>query len=219
MPIALGNKKVKRMYLGTKEVKKAYLGTKQVYPEQIENGVYILHVNGNLYKREEWDTADNANAVGVAVISDNCQFVIEKKTEIALTWGGNGTIIDNIVTTTINDDAKKDFNGLNNTEEISSQLGSGSTGAAKYCKTVLSQNGKNGYLGSLGEWMEAYNNKSEIDSCISLIGGTAISTARAHWTSTQYNSTAAWFIHWSDGGEDFYSKGSSSLCRPFYPLT
>ena len=218
---------IDKAYVGSSEVDKIYLGAELVWQalepgipvEGAPNGVYILHTNGTLYTREQWKTSYNQDAVGVALVSDNCQFVIDKNAEEPLTWGGNGTIVDNIVTTTINDDAKKDFNGLNNTEEISSQLGSGSKSAAKYCKSVLSLNDKNGYLGSLGEWVEAYKNKSEIDSCISLIGDTAISTARGHWTSTQYNSTAAWFIHWSDGGEDFYSKGSSSLCRPFFQLT
>lgn len=218
---------IDKAYVGSSEVDKIYLGTNLVWQalepgipvEGAPNGVYILHTNGTLYTREQWNTSYNQDVVGVALVTDNCRFVIDKNAEMALTWGGSGTIVDNIVTTTINDDAKKDFKGLNNTEEIISQLGGSNASAAQYCKTSSFPNNKNGYLGSLGEWVEAYNNKSEIDSCISLVGGMAISTARGHWTSTQRSSTAAWFIHWSNGSEDFYSKGSSSLCRAFAPLT
>lgn len=40
------------------------------------NGVYTLRTDNLLYKWEEWDTQWNANASGVAVISDKCKFVI-----------------------------------------------------------------------------------------------------------------------------------------------
>ena len=41
-------------------------------------GVFIYDTNGNLTKPEEWDTANNDLAVGVAVIDENCAFVIGK---------------------------------------------------------------------------------------------------------------------------------------------
>lgn len=222
MPLALGNKKVKGMYLGTKEVKKAYLGTKQIYPEQIENGVYILHVNGNLYKREEWDTAWNTEAVGVAVLSDNCKFVIapEQNSDKPM-WskGGAYDSVSGVTTTMDTSTAKADYKGVQNSAAIVSKYGNSTDYAAGWCQNYTFKNGKKGYLGSCGEWQEVHNNKSEIDACISLIGGTAIATDYYHWTSTQGSSNSAWLLGWSGGAVNRNRKNSLGYrVRAFAPL-
>src|SRR5574344_2716786 len=49
-------------------------------------GVFIYDTNGNLTKPEEWDTANNDLAVGVAVIDENCSFVVGKEPDFNSNW-------------------------------------------------------------------------------------------------------------------------------------
>ena len=98
-------------------------------------GVFIYDTNGNLTKPEEWDTANNDLAVGVAVIDENCAFVIEKTVSYSyIVWGGAGTTISGITTTTDDATAKTDYAGESNTTKIINQLGSGKAPAADYCR-------------------------------------------------------------------------------------
>ena len=187
---------------------------------EIKRGIFILDTDGNLVKRADWNTGNNSKAVGVAVLSDNCKFVISTTENSSnIQWGGYGTTISNIVTTTDAATAKKDYLGSGNTDKIIAQLGSGNAPAADYCRGVTFKHGKKGYLGSLGEWQEAYNNKAEIDACMSLIGGTAINTSYYHWTSTQYSSGNSWVLYWSDGSVGYFNKGDGDRVRTFAALT
>ena len=187
---------------------------------EIKRGIFILDTDGNLVKRADWNTGNNSKAVGVAVLSDNCKFVISTTENSSnIQWGGYGTTISNIVTTTDAATAKKDYLGSGNTDKIIAQLGSGNAPAADYCRGVTFKHGKKGYLGSLGEWQEAYNNKAEIDACMSLIGGTAINTSYYHWTSTQCSSVTSWSLYWSDGSVSTNTKTSHHRVRPFAALT
>lgn len=186
---------------------------------EIKRGIFILDTDGNLVKRADWNTGNNSKAVGVAVLSDNCKFVISTTENSSnIQWGGYGTTISNIVTTTDTATAKKDYLGSGNTDKIITQLGSGNAPAADYCRGVTFKHEKKGYLGSLGEWQEAYNNKAEIDACMSLIGGTAINTSYYHWTSTQYSSDGSWRLHWSVGSVGGSSKYTSYRVRAFAAL-
>ena len=187
---------------------------------EIKRGIFILDTDGNLVKRADWNTGNNSKAVGVAVLSDNCKFVISTTENSSnIQWGGYGTTISNIVTTTDTATAKKDYLGSGNTDKIIAQLGSGNAPAADYCRGVTFKHGKKGYLGSLGEWQEAYNNKAEIDACMSLIGGTAIYTSAYHWTSTQYSSNRSWILTWSDGSVGTNIKDDYLRVRAFAALT
>ena len=187
---------------------------------EIKRGIFILDTDGNLVKRADWNTGNNSKAVGVAVLSDNCKFVISTTENSSnIQWGGYGTTISNIVTTTDAATAKKDYLGSGNTDKIIAQLGSGNAPAADYCRGVTFKHGKKGYLGSLGEWQEAYNNKAEIDACMSLIGGTAINTSYYHWTSTQCSSGSSWVLDWSGGSVGDDDKGNRDRVRTFAALT
>lgn len=94
--------------------------------------------------------------------------------------------------------------------------------AANYCRNYTFKNGKQGYQPALGELYEAYQNKSEVDACMSLIGGKplydgSISNYRK-WSSTQYDSNSAWILGWNDGNIYYYFKDHSyyyDCARPF----
>ena len=190
------------------------------YAAIITNGVYICDNTGNLTTVESWNTANNSSAIGVAVVSDNCSFVIDKTVSYSY-WERSGTEISGIVTTSNSDTAKTDYLGESNTTKIINQLGSGNAPAAEYCRgRSCTVNGTTlyGYLGALGEWQTAYNNKSSIDSALSKIGGTAMKTGNYHLTSTQGSSSTAWTLSWKDGSVYNNYKNTSYNVRAFYPL-
>ena len=189
---------------------------------KLANGIYICDTSGKLTAVGSWNTANNSSAIGVAVVSDNCSFVIEKTVSYSgKTWGGYGTTISGIATTTDTATAKTDYSGETNTTKIINQLGSGNAPAADYCRgRSCTVNGTTlrGYLGALGEWQTAYNNKSAINSALSTIGGTAVSTDAYHWTSTQSSSSSVWLLGWDDGTVYGNDKNSYYYARAFYPI-
>lgn len=190
---------------------------------KIENGIYICDNTGTLTAVGSWNTSNNSSAIGVAVVSDNCAFIIEKTVSYSIMqWGGSKTTISGIVTTTTKSTALTDYAGEANTTKIINQLGSGNAPAADYCRSrSCTVNGTTlyGYLGASGEWQTAYNNKSSIDSALSKIGGTAMNTSSFHWTSTQHSSDRAWLLYWNDGDGHDNLKYNNGNVRAFYPLS
>ena len=184
-------------------------------------GVFIYDTNGNLTKPEEWNTANNASAVGVAVIDENCAFVIGKEASELKVWSINlsGTTASGVTTTSDSNIAKTDFAGEANSVIVRG-LTSGETNAFNWAySNTITVNGTTlyGYLGALGEWQTAYNNKSSIDSALSKIGGTVI-VADYHWTSTQLSATDGWVLYWKNGDVSRGNKGSNLYARAFYHL-
>lgn len=183
----------------------------------IEEGIYILDTDNNLATRSNWDVSNNNKAVGVAVITNKSQFIVGKE-ESATRWASQSILVNDIVTSTNKNVALQDFAGESNTNKISSQLGSTNTPAVNYCREFTFRNGKKGYLGSLGEWQEVYNNKQEVNLCMNLIGGTSINNSVANWTSTQYSSGSAWILQWTDGTMTGANKTASYFARAFAPI-
>ena len=185
-------------------------------------GVFIYDTNGNLTKPEEWDTANNDLAVGVAVIDENCSFVIGKtQSNSGIAWSSQlyETAVSGIVTTTYSSAAKVDYAGEANSSIVRG-LTSGETNAFNwaYSNTItVNRTTLYGYLGALGEWQTAYNNKSSIDSALSKIGGTAIETSY-RWTSTQNSSDLAWGLTWNDCYVASGGKIGNYSVRAFYHL-
>lgn len=72
-----------------------------------------------------------------------------------------------------------DYKGQNNTIQIVNQIGA-SAQAAYHCLNssyTIKNTLLKGYLGSLGEWQTAYNNKKTINIIMDKIGGTPISVS------------------------------------------
>ena len=72
------------------------------------------------------------------------------------------------------DVALQDYEGIRNTNAHVAYFGSKVDYAAGWCKQYVFKNGKNGYMGAAGEWNEVLHNLSEIDQCLSKIGGIVI---------------------------------------------
>ena len=180
----------------------------------ISLSVYIYDTDGNFTKADDWNTANNGKAVGVSVHTENSAFVIaptydgEEKQ-----WGGYGTTISGIVTSTDSVTAKKDYAGELNTDKIIAQLGIGNAPAAEYCRSLTFKNGKKGYLWSLGEAQDAYNNKAAIDAAMRKIGGNAITTESYHWTSTQCSNYNAWRLGLNSGNVNYNIKDYGHYVR------
>lgn len=188
---------------------------------KIANGVYICDSDGKLTAVGSWNTSNNSKAVGVAVVSDKCSFIIDKtNSNDSIQWGGYGTDVPGLSNITNNTEAKLDYDGNSNTDKIISALGSSKDIAAGWCRsksiTIGGENRK-GYLPALGEWQTAYNNKSQVDSALSKIGGTAMLTGY-HWASTESSSNYAWVLDWGDGAIGYFAKGGTRYCRPWYVL-
>ena len=190
------------------------------------NGVFIQDIDGKFWTSKEWNQA-NSRANGVAVLVQtipNGGFVIAP-TQVAFdegrTWSKDGAqdSVSGVTTTTNPSVAIKDYKGIGNSSAIVSKYGAGTDYAAGWCNNYTFKNGKKGYLGSCGEWREAYNNKAEIDACMSLIGGTAIDTIDYSWTSSQCNSTTAWLLRWADNYVRNYDKGNYYNVRAFSELS
>ena len=160
-------------------------------------GVYIYDTDGNFTKADDWNTANNGKAVGVSVCTENSAFVLSPTADSQKRkWCDYDNTVSGIVTSTDYATAKKDYAGESNTDKIIAQLDIGIAPAAKYCRNYTFKNGKKGYLWSLGEALDAYNNKEAIDAAMRKIGGTAIETEYYLWTSTQYDSIEAWILRW-----------------------
>ena len=186
-------------------------------------GVFIYDTNGNLTKPEEWDTANNDLAVGVAVIDENCSFVIGKtQSSSGIVWSNTlyGTNVFGTVTTTDSSPAKTDYAGEYNSAIIRGRTSGEENAFSLAYSNTITVNGTTlyGYLGALGEWQTAYNNKSSIDSALSKIGGTAISIDNYHWASTQHSPTNAWYLDWDNGNVSYINKNDNSCVRAFYHL-
>lgn len=181
-------------------------------------GIWAYYADGSLKSEAEADS----NAIGVAVLTENCGFVIDK----TVTDSGNrpafgGMYKDlsgiGVVVTSSESDAKLDFDGKGNTPKIiaacAGYTAEGVTGApaAEACRAAF--NGE-GYLGSLGEWTAARANKAAVDSMMSKIGGTVLPSSEQYivWSSTLRDATTfAWHLEWSDiGGTYWYSNRSGT---------
>ena len=197
-----------------------------ISPESASNGVYVYANNGKLYNPEEWNTANNDSAVGVAVVTDDCKFAIAKGEKPRRVWSEAlyGTDVSGLTNYGSSSQAVTDFNGENNTAIIRAAASSedSSNNAAHYCYAqIITVNGttKHGYLAALGEWQAAYSNKSSVDSAMSKINGTAMPISYSLWSSTERIANYTWGLHWGDGSLYDNSKNNSVYYAvPMYSL-
>ena len=170
--------------------------------KKISLGVFILSTDGSLYSESEWDQPDSS-AVGVAVLTNECKFVIAPtQNGSSLVWAPRHATdsVPGVTTVTSTLNAEKDYKGVSNSSAIVSKYKTGTNYAAGWCQNFTFRNGKRGYLGACGEWQKACNNKDKINACMSLIGGEDIGNI-FYWTSTQYSNDGAWMVYGNDKGQ------------------
>lgn len=204
------------------------------------NGVYVYTVDGWLVKPEEWDTVNNDQAIGVAVIDTDCRFVISRYLPIgnSIRWSftlGN-VDVDGILNAYSTDEAKTDYAGQNNTSLINARSHESSNYcAASYCynKTL---NGQHGYLPAAGELYVLSENRSEVNNALTVIGASTIDAAfdvitestgnsfHRLWSSTENLKNLAWYLEWEREPSylGYYNKTDDYThwnAFPFFPIT
>ena len=83
----------------------------------------------------------------------------------------------------------------------------------------IKEDGKTGYLGALGEWQAVGNNKTKVNSAMSLIGGTAFTTYNNYWSSTQYSDLHSWKFYWYSNSLNGENRHSTYGVRAFCSLS
>jgi hypothetical protein len=184
---------------------------------EIKLGVFIQDTNGKLWRSDGWNSSATAN--GIAVVTSSRSFVIALS-ERALPVYGSG-YSSNMELTVYSSGPTRDYAGQSNTAAMISAYGNKEAEAAGYCNNFIFPNGKKGYLGSAGEWQIAYNNKAEIQACLSKVGGSAIANDY-HWSSTRAANAddfnRFWSLEWSRGSWDGGYVDQDCIARAFTTL-
>lgn len=118
--------------------------------------------------------------------------------EATASWGYYGTSTG----------ATSSTDGVSNTNKIAS-----GSPAAKWCR----EKGTAWYLPALDELNLIYNNKSELNTALSSIGGTQLGTGY-YWSSTEYSSLNAFKVSFSDGYTRDGNKDHSYCVRALRAL-
>lgn len=172
-------------------------------------GVWAYYADGSLKSEVEADS----NAIGVAVMTENCGLVLSKSTSrLAMSNVDSSNTnkfnqLDIVKATDLNS-AIVDLDGYNNTLKIINHIASlGLTSpAVSYC---MSQFDGNGYLGAFGEWDAVYTNLSAVNSMLTKIGGRQVQNDGYTLTSTLYASYATFpaVVDRRNGGYSIFYAG------------
>lgn len=135
---------------------------------------------------------------------------------VATSWGYYGYMSD--IPGLSLEEAKQDFNGVQNTETMVSHSNYSENGAAKLCKNYQFPSGKYGYLPACGELNIMANYITEYRSLYNLVNGTSTG-GMSIWSSTQVknNSSLVYVLKVAKANEgiDTNSKGSTYAAVPF----
>lgn len=182
-----------------------------------KNGVMIVDRNGRFYTKDEWvasgNESDDADGIGV---SDGTHRLLISKTHYESSKGaGYGTTISGIVTTTDEATALADFSGKANTDLMVAALTD--SAASEVRSKNLFVSGKNGYIGSLGEWSIIAGKRSTINTLMNLIGAQELfykDVSCDYMSSTHASANNMWVAHFGAYIEyQAYSKNSNCWVR------
>lgn len=184
-------------------------------------GASIYGLDGKFYSVSEWTAAgkSNSDAVGVAVSNGDHSFVIHPTAEQTSTkWSSNTSVkIDGVFTTSDRATAESDYAGESNTAAILAAVQAGTIAdapAAAYAAGITFADGRTGYLPSAGELTLAYTVLSDINSCLTAIGGTQFDmSGKYYWSSTQYSAFHAWNWHYNTKYVSYYGKYATYTVR------
>lgn len=156
---------------------------------------------------------------GVALITDNHQFVIAKSGAPGngLNWYANGTLVSNATVATTTSKAREDLKGFENSQAFINQLGNSVSYAVGYCDQTKFPNGKGGYLPSCGELDLIWSHSSEVLQCLNAMAS-SININTAHWSSTQYDKDNAWQIYGTGKTVSNSNKSNLMQLRPVQKL-
>ena len=171
----------------------------------LNNGVYIESTEGKFYTRQLWDNTKTANSIDI--ISDNYKgrFALNISAQ-GMTFDANNQTVRYVMETTSSEaSAKVDMQGKTKTNAVIARNASYATDTSQiwgYCNTYSFPNGRKGYVPACGELWIAYQNKVEINNCLTTLGKTAISSKIISSTyngSDSANWEHMWTVNFSDG--------------------
>ena len=185
-------------------------------------GVYIQHIDGTLYSKEEWVNGgfsnELANGVAISGITTRKGFVVGKinlNTRDKYRWTyGSGSLIVGVLATTSSSTAALDMKGFQNTSLIATDS---DNQVARICRNYTFPNGNKGYLPALGELHAVYQNIDEVEDLMKVIGGEVFAEGM-YWSSTQYDADDVWthYMKSTLASISFYSKNNDiGETRPF----
>ena len=186
--------------------------------KKITLGTFIEDINGNLYTRSEWGSSSHGTANAVVVLTDACKVrlaLTQPSSTMQIHSSSNGAL-ENYMTAIGNEaQAKADYNGAANTTNIM-KLQSSTSYTAGWCNAFKFPNGTTGCLPSLGQLWTLYQNKTEVDACLSACGGTAM-TNNYYWSSTFWgvsgSNRVCWKLYWSNGDVTYGFLGIDNYVR------
>ncbi len=136
-------------------------------------------------------------------------------------WGGYGTD-QSIANYTFTADAKADYNGKANSEVLKTVTTGGSSytsyatiGAVlnQFISTSSENQGyTDWYIPACGQLFLIYENKTDINTALSAIGGTQL-IATGYWSSSEYSSYGGWRVSLDGGYVGGYGKGYNYRVR------
>ena len=163
-------------------------------------------------KPHKWASYQSRGEIadGVLVVEGGKMLVVAPTeatpTEATLTWS-SAAVRAGGKTTTDRETALNDWAGKTSTaEQVKHSECNTSSYAPGFCNTYsrVNANGQGltagkWWLHSLGELMMIYANMRKINYALSLINGATQLEGTAYWSSTEYNTTNAWYLRLDDG--------------------
>ena len=190
-------------------------------------GVFIEDIDGCLYTQSEWDGSKIPN--GVAVLANNCRFVVYGYYPQNSLFDYQGSILYNAnyvydsYPTFGYGNMTTDYNGKNNTDRICSMEGLDSWSIAVKCRNTVFPNGQYGYLAAAGEWKELLNNFNEVNNALSKAGMKRLDIySQMFWlTSTCYTTGSGQYAYFFAFNMDYKNAETVSVYSEQYsrPLT
>lgn len=192
--------------------------------KKLQLGVYIQDTTGKLWTESEWNGTATANCVAVSSSEHGLGVsLINTQSKLPMDTTASPDPL-NLVGFTSAADAYGDYAGKSNTQSIVAAYGSSDSEAIGYCANYRSPNGKQGYLGSVGEWNLVFNNLSQINACLSKLGVNQIASGFYFWSSTRrlpdWAQYAMFYYITSSSGAWNHSAGNATWLqtRPFIEL-
>ena len=164
------------------------------------------------------NTVSGKTPIAVVVYkSGNCGQALAPKSIGRYEWGGYGTEISTLTNYTSLSAASEDYDSCGNTAKI---IAAGDKSkypaawAAHEYKTAGTEAG-DWCLPAAGIITSYYNNQEAVNTGFSRANGTQFTTSTYAWSSSEYNSTKAWYSYFSDSyGLDYDYKYGGGEVRP-----
>lgn len=185
--------------------------------------VFLLDENANvLDKNVDSYPAGTIKAYGFKAGDGNYYAVDAEAIPDLQYWGGYDKLIDSLELFTSSTDARKDYNGEHNTNEIIKALSGYNDGntmgapAAEACRARIF-NGKQGFLPAFGQFYDFRSHRSEVDSLITKFSLDEFLT-NYYWTSNQRTDSLSWGLGWYTDGSTYGRRDHQQAVRAFFAL-